>query len=134
MEVLPKGLVLDMVPADSDAESEPTPGQEVDIGSLPRDERSLALGKDQDSGGESDPVGDASQVSEHHKRVMERIALGIGARQLRRPIGMNGTQHMFVGKKVIKAQVLDRSGKSTNCGGISMKLDLGVRDANLHEP
>ena len=47
---------------------------------------------------------------------------------------MNGTQHMFVGKKVIKAQVLDRSGKSTNGGGIAMKLGLGVRHANLHEP
>ncbi len=46
---------------------------------------------------------------------------------------MNGTQHVFVGKKVIKAQVLDRSGKSANCSGIAMKLDLGVRDANLHE-
>jgi hypothetical protein len=46
---------------------------------------------------------------------------------------MNGTQHVFVGKKVIKAQVLDRSGKSTDCGGITVKLVLGVRDANLHE-
>jgi len=134
MEVLPKGLVLDMVPADSDTESQPTPGQEVDIGSLPCHECSLALRKDQDSSGESEPFGDASQVPEHHKRVMERIVLGVGARQWRRPIGMNGTQHMFVGKKMIKAQVLGCSGKSTNCGGVSMKLDLGVRDANLHEP
>ncbi len=47
---------------------------------------------------------------------------------------MNGTQHVFVGRKVIKAQVLDRSGKSTDCGGIAVKLVLGVRDANLHEP
>jgi len=134
MKVLPKGLVLNMVPADSDTESEPTPGQEVDIGSLPCHECSLALGKDQDSSGESDPFGDASQVPEHHKRVMERIVLGVGARQWRRPIGMNGAQHVLVGKKVIKAQVLDRFRKSTNCGGIAMKLDLGVYDANLHEP
>jgi hypothetical protein len=47
---------------------------------------------------------------------------------------MNGTEYMFVGKKVIKAQVFDRSRKSTNCGGIASKLDLGVHDANLHEP
>ncbi len=46
---------------------------------------------------------------------------------------MNGTQHVFVGKKVIKAQVLYRSGESTDCAGIAMKLDLGVRNANLHE-
>jgi len=68
-----------MVPADSDTESQPTPGQEVNIGSLPCHEGSLALRKDQDSGGESDPVGDASQVREHHKRVMERIVLVVGA-------------------------------------------------------
>ena len=134
MEVLPKGLVLDVIPADSDTESQPTPGEEVDIGSLPCHQRSLALRKDQDSGGESDPVGDARQVGEHHKWVMERIVLGIGAQQWRRPIGMNGTEYMFVRKKVIKAQVLDRSGKSANGGGIASKLDLGVHDANLHGP
>jgi hypothetical protein len=47
---------------------------------------------------------------------------------------MNGTEYMLVGKKVIKAQVFDRSRKSTNCGGIALKLDLGVHDANLHGP
>jgi hypothetical protein len=47
---------------------------------------------------------------------------------------MNGAEYVLVGKKVIKAQVLDRSPKSTNGGGISLKLDLGVDDANLHGP
>lgn len=47
---------------------------------------------------------------------------------------MNSSEHMFIGKKVIKAQVLNRSPKSTNGGGISLKLDLGVDDANLHGP
>jgi hypothetical protein len=134
MEVLPEGLVFDIVPADSYTESQSTPREEVDVGSLPCHERSLALRKDQDSGGESDPVGDARQVSEHDKRVMEWVVLGIGARQWRRPIGMNSTEYMFVGRKVIKAQVFDRSRKSTNGGGIASKLDLGVHDANLHEP
>ena len=43
-EVLPEGLVLDMVPADSHAQTQPTLGQEVDVGCLPRHERCLALG------------------------------------------------------------------------------------------
>jgi hypothetical protein len=47
---------------------------------------------------------------------------------------MDGTQYVFVGKKVIKAQFLGRPGKSPNCGGIAMKLVLGVCDANVHEP
>jgi hypothetical protein len=47
---------------------------------------------------------------------------------------MDGTEYVFVGKKVIKAQVFDRSCKSTNGGGIASKLDLGVHHANLHGP
>jgi hypothetical protein len=65
---------------------------------------------------------------------MERMVLGIGARQRRRPVGMNGTEYVFVGKKVVEAQIFDGSGKSTNCGGIALKLDLGVNDADLHGP
>ena len=97
MEVLPKGLELDIVPADSYTESQSTPREKVDISSLPCHERSLALRKDQDSGGESDPIGDTRQVSEHHEWVMERIVLGIWARQWGRPIDMDGTEYMFVG-------------------------------------
>jgi hypothetical protein len=41
---------------------------------------------------------------------------------------------VFVGKQVIEAQVFGRYGKSANGGGIASKLDLGVHDANLHEP
>ena len=83
MKVLPKGLVLNVVPADSDTESQPTPGQEVDVGSLARHERSLTLRKDENAGGESDPTGNAGQVSEHHERVVEWIVLGVGAAQWR---------------------------------------------------
>lgn len=83
MKVLSKGLVLNVVPADSDTESQPTPGQEVDVGSLARHQRSLTLRKDENAGGESDPTGNAGQVSEHHERVVEWIVLGVGAAQWR---------------------------------------------------
>ena len=52
-EVLPEGLVLDVVPADPHTEAQPTAGQEIDIGRLPCHERGLALRKDQDPGGET---------------------------------------------------------------------------------
>ena len=77
-EVLPEGLVLDVVPADTHAEAEPATGQEVNIGRLPGHERGLALRKDQDPGGEADPLGDAGQIGEHHERVVERVVLGVG--------------------------------------------------------
>jgi hypothetical protein len=37
-----------MAPADSDTEAQPTAGQEINIGRLPRHECCLALGEDQD--------------------------------------------------------------------------------------
>ena len=78
-EVLPEGLVLDVVPADPHTEAQPTAGQEIDIGRLPCHERRLALRKDQDPGGETDSLGDAGQIGEHHERVVERVVLGVGA-------------------------------------------------------
>ena len=57
MKVLAEGLVLDEVPADSDTEPQATAGEEIDIGRLSCHERRLALGKDQDPGGETDALG-----------------------------------------------------------------------------
>ena len=109
MEVLPEGLVLDPVPADADTEAEPSAGQQVDVGRLPRNERSLALREDEDAGGEADPLGDAGQVGEHHEWVVERIALGVGALERRRPTLVHGPQHVVVGQQVVEAEVLDRA-------------------------
>ena len=131
-EVLPERLVLDVVPADPHTEAQPTAGEEIDIGRLPCHERGLALRKDQDPGGEADALGDAGQIGEHHERVVERVVLGVGARQLRRSIGVNGTEHVVVGEQVVKAQVLDRSPDPPNSARISSKLDLRVDDADLH--
>ena len=111
-EVLTEGLVLDVVPADADAEAQPAAGQEIDVGRLPGHERGLALRQDQDPGGEPDPLGDAGQMGEHHERVVERVVLGVRAGQRRRPIGVHGTEHVVVGEEVVEAEVLDRSARS----------------------
>ena len=55
---------------------------------------------------------------------MERVVLGVGAAELRRSIGVNGTEHVVVGEEVVKAQVLDRSPKPPNSARISAKLDV----------
>jgi hypothetical protein len=46
---------------------------------------------------------------------------------------VNGTEHVVVSEKVVKAQVLDRSPNSPNSARISSKLVLRVDDADLHE-
>ena len=131
-EVLPEGLVLDVVPADPYTEAQPTAGQEINIGCLPCHERCLALRKYKDPGGETDSLGDAGQIGKHHERLVERVPLGVGTRQLRCPIGVNGTEHMVVREEVVKAQVLDCSANPPNSGRIASKLDLRVDDTDLH--
>ena len=73
-----------------------------------------------------------AKIGEHHERVVERVALGVGAGQRGRPTGMNGTEHVVVGEKVVKAQVLDRSPDSPDSARISAKLGLRVDGADLH--
>ncbi len=116
-EVLPEGLVLDVVPADPHAEAKSTAGQEIDIGRLPCHERGLALRQDQDPGGETDPLGDASEVGEHHERIVKRVVLGVAAGQRRRSIGVNGTEHVVVGEEVVEAEIFHRCADSANSVG-----------------
>jgi hypothetical protein len=132
MEILPEGLVLDMVPADPDTEAETTAGQKVNVGRLSRDECRLALGKDQDAGGETDSLGDPSQMGKHHERVVEWVVLGVWAGELRCSIGVDGAEHMVVREEVVKAQVLGRSSNSPNRARVSSKLDLRVDHTDLH--
>jgi hypothetical protein len=91
-----------VAPADSHTQPQPTAGQQINIGRLPRHERCLALRKDQNPGGEPDARGHAGQEGEHHERVVERVLLGVGARQPRYPIGVHGTEHMVIGEQVVK--------------------------------
>ena len=133
MEVLPESLVLDVVPPDADTDPQATPRQEVDIRSLSRDERGLTLRKHEDPGGEPDSLSDSGQIGEHHEGIVKRILLGVGAREWRRPIGVNRSEYMVIGEEMIKPQILDRLPKPPNRGGVPSKLDLGVHDAKLHD-
>src|SRR5688500_18210775 len=131
-EVLTERLVLDVIPADSHAEAQPAAGQEINVGCLPGHERGLALRKNQDPSREMDSLGDAGQMREHHERVVKWIVLGVGTRQCRRAIGMNGTEHVVVREEVVKAEVFDRSPDPPNRVRISSNLGLWVDDTDLH--
>ena len=72
------------------------------------------------------------QIGEHHERVVEGVVLGVGARQLGRPVGVNGPEHVVIGEEVVKAQVLDRSPDPPNGGRVPSKLVLWVDDSDLH--
>jgi hypothetical protein len=132
MKVLPECLVLDVVPADPHTEAQAASGKEINVGCLPRDERRRALWKDQDSRRETDSLGDAGQIGEHHEWVMERIALCVGPSELGRSTGVDRAEYMVVREKVVKSQLLDRSANSSYCAGISSQLDLWIHDADLH--
>ena len=131
-KVLSQGFVLDLAPADANAQSKPTSRQQVDISGLACHERRLTLRQDQDSRGEPDALGDASQISEHHERVVKRILLRVRAWQPRRSVGVDRTQDVVVGKEVIETQILDCPPNPSNCDWIASKLDLGVHDADVH--
>jgi hypothetical protein len=64
---------------------------------------------------------------------VERVSLGVWARQSRRPVGVNGTQHVVVGKKVVKAQVFNSSADPAHRTGVASKFGLWVNNAYLHD-
>src|SRR4051794_3238599 len=133
-EVLAESVVLDVVPANAQPETESPAGEEIDIGRLSCHERGLALRNDQDPGRETDSLGDAREIAEHHKRVVERVTLGVRTRERRCSIGVYGSEYVVVGEEMVIAQVFDCCPKSTNRVGIASKLDLRVDDADAHAP
>lgn len=134
MKVLAEGFVLDKIPADPDTHPQPTTGQEIDIGGLPGNERRLALRKNQDSGGKTDPFGQAGQIGEHDEGVVEWIPLGIGTGQRGGPVGMDRSEHMVIRQEVVEPEVLDRSPELSDGDRIPVELNLRIRDSDVHGP
>ena len=121
-----------MVPADTDTEAQPPPGQQIDIGRLPGHECRLALRQDQDAGGEPDSFSDAGEIGEHHERIVERVVLGVRAGQLtfdrhepHRAHGRRRADGRSPGPR--------RLYRSADSDRIASKLGLGVNNADLHE-
>src|SRR5215469_15024330 len=81
VKVLVEPGKLDLVPADPDAEPEPTAAQHIEAGSLLGDENGLALRQDQHPGREAELRGAAGEKAEQHKGVMKQP--GPGAAGLR---------------------------------------------------
>jgi hypothetical protein len=133
-EVLAQGLVLDVVPADPHTETQPPPRQQVDVRSLPSDQGGLALREDQDAGDEADALGHSGEVGEHHQRVVERIALGVGTDQGRDPVLVHCTKHVVIGQQMIEAERLGRPPDAAHRLGVTAQLDLRINHTDLHGP
>ena len=96
-EILTERFVLDVVPAEPDAQSQTVVGKQGDIGGLPGDKRGLALGQDQDAGRKADPPGDRGEIAEHDQRIVEGLLFGVGPVELRLAV-VRGAKHMVVGQ------------------------------------
>src|ERR1700733_668089 len=132
MEVLSECLVLDVVPAHAHTEAQPPGRQKIDVGCLSGHECRRALRQNQDPGSKRDSLGDASQIGEHHERVVKRVTLRIGTSELWRPTGVNGSHYVVVGENVIETQVLNSSSEFAHSNRIASKFDLGICDADFH--
>ena len=78
-------------------------------------------------------LGDARQIAEHHKWVMEGVALRVRPGERRRPIGVHGTEHVVIGEEVTEAHLLDSGPDTPDRDRVSSKLDLRVYSTDLHD-
>ena len=98
-------LVLDSVPTESDAEAEPSLGQQVDLGGLLGHERRLALGQDDHPGHQLEP-GARGEIAEQHEGLVERR--GDVVRTAPRGVRLGiGAEHVVVRQQVGEPERLD---------------------------
>ena len=133
-EVLVQRFVLDVVPAEPDTQAQPAAREEVELGSLLRDERRLPLRKDQDSGPEPDPRRDPGDVAQHHEWLVERIVLGVRAPELRIASLVLRAEDVVVDQHVRVAEILGRLREVAHGHRIAVEPCLRERDSNLHSP
>ena len=124
-------FVLDCVPTLTDAEAELPAGEDVDLGSLLRDERGRPLSHDQDAGDEPELRRDGREVAEEHERLVERVLCSVDTLEpwMTRTIG---AEHVVVRKHVFVAEVLRGLRVGANAGRIGPDLDVGEVNPELN--
>ena len=101
----PRASVLDVVPADADAEAKPLAREQVDIRRLLRHQRGLPLRQHKHPGDEFQPVRAGGGEAEQHERIMERVLLGVGSIQLWFAALVRALHHMVIGHHVAIAEL-----------------------------
>jgi hypothetical protein len=115
-----------VVPAGAETEPQTSAGQQLDLGSLFRDEGGLALWGDEDSNGELKARRDCRQIPEEHEDFTESMALVVGPVQRRYAISMFCSEHMVVGEEMVEAELLDPESESRD--GIRGVVEVVVRE------
>src|SRR5437867_2788287 len=99
-------FVLDLVPADADAEDEAPAREHVHLRRLLCHKRGLPLRQDQDRGRERQPPRDRGEVAEHDEWLVERRAVVIAAGPAARPVGVSA-EDVIEDHEAVVAQILD---------------------------
>lgn len=121
----PKRLILDLVPANSDAQAQTTVGQQVELCCLLRHQDGLTLRENEDAGGEPDAAGPSRNPREEDKGLVE----GIGEIVQSIPAGPRFPRcaHDVVEhQQVRKVELLSSFDKSTE--RVMLRRDLNLRN------
>src|SRR5262249_32215540 len=131
LEVLAERLELDGVPADADAQAEPSAREHVHGGRLLGDERGLALRQDHDAGHQLGAPRDPRAESEEDEGLVERVLVGVLAAPAARPVGGRADDAVASPHGRV-AHRLDGLGVVADRRRIPADLGLRKHDADLH--
>src|SRR3989442_6505404 len=126
-ELLAERLVLDEVPADTDAETEASAGEDIDLGRLLGDEGGLTLRQHDDRGPELE-LREGGEPSEEHERLMEERALVVGEAVAAAAVARRA-ENVIERDEVAVAQIFDRLDVVAGSRGRSAAPSLTGHDA-----
>src|ERR1019366_8348585 len=132
VKILVQAFVFDLVPADTDAQTEAAVAEQIEAGGLFGDQDGLALRHDQDAGGEAETVGAAGEEAQHHERVVHGMLIGADADALGLRPGGVGAHDVVAGDDVVEAEALDRLSVVTDDGPAGADIANGQGCADLH--
>ena len=132
LEAHPKRLELHPVPADPDAEPEPPAAEDIEGRSLLRDQRGLALRKDEHAGGELEARGDRRREREEdHDLVELRLdRVRPGPSRTRRI----GAEHVVVRDETVEPHGFDIADEPRDDRGVGPDLGLREDRVEAHVP
>ena len=124
-------LELDLVPADADAKAKAAFAERVEAGRLLGDQRRLALGQDDDAGGEADRLRDPGQEGEQHEGIV--IGGGGGTDAPPAMVGRRvAAQHVVGREQIVEAQPFGRLRIVAQGSGSGADVTDGYGGAELH--
>jgi hypothetical protein len=124
-------VVLDLVPADADAEAEPVARQHRDLSRLLRSEGCLALGQHHHRSDELNTLRDCGEKAVEHEWLMKCRVGVIRTLETTRTIAF-GAEHMVVDHQMTGTEFLGTLGEGTNRARISTDLVMWDDNAELH--